>query len=63
MARVFFKPLLVGWRVQNDKMVLMFTDQIPAAPSELLTCVRCRCKEDGCGSLTCSCKKHCKAFR
>lgn len=42
-------------------MVPMFTDQIPA-PSELLTYVRCGCKEDGCGTLTCSCKKHGKAF-
>ena len=51
-----------GWRVQNGKMVPKFTDQIPA-PSELLTYVRCGCKEDGCGTLTCSCKKHGKAFR
>ena len=29
-------------------MVLMLTDQIPTR-SELLTYVRCGCKEDGCG--------------
>ena len=40
-------PLELGWRVQNDKMVPIFTDQIPAS-SELLTYVRCGCREDGC---------------
>ena len=39
----------------------MFTDQTPA-PSELLTYVRCGCKENGCGTLTSSCKKHNEAF-
>ena len=38
-------------------MVSMVIDQIPA-PSELLTYARCGCKEDGCGTLTYSCKKH-----
>ena len=42
-------------------MVPMFTDQIPDS-SELLTYARCGCKEDGCGTLTCSCKKYGKSF-
>ena len=42
-------------------MVPMFTDQIPA-PLELLTYVRCGCKKDECGTLTCFCKKHGKAI-
>ena len=54
-------PLEWGWKVQNDKMVTMFTNQIPV-PSELLTYVKCGCKGDGYGALTCSWKKHGKAF-
>ena len=54
-------PLEWGGRVQTDKMVPMFTDQIPA-PSELLNDVRCVCKENRCGTLTCSCKKHGREF-
>ena len=50
-----------GWEVQNDKMVPMFTDQFPV-PSELLTYVKCGCKEDGYGALTCSWKKHGKTY-
>ena len=47
--------------MQNEIMVQIFTGQIPA-PSELLIYVRCGCKEDGCGTLTYSCKKNGNVF-
>ena len=47
--------------MQNEIMVQIFTGQIPA-PSELLIYVRCGCREDGCGTLTYSCKKNGNIF-
>lgn len=46
-----------GWTIYKDRMIPHFMTQPPAAP-ELLTFIRCGCKEDGCTSANCSCKKH-----
>ena len=61
IVRASLNSLAWGWKVWNEIMVPMLTGQIPA-PSELLIYVRCGCKEDGCGTLTYSCKKNGNVF-
>ena len=61
IARGSLNSLAWGWKVWNEIMVPMLTGQIPA-PSELLIYVRCGCKDDGCGTLTYSCKKNGNVF-
>ena len=46
-----------GWKEEGGKLTpVMMTQTV--APETLLTFVRCGCKEEGCGTNTCSCWKH-----
>ena len=49
-------PRQWGWEVDNRMLVPMLTD-LPAAPEELLTVIRCNCQTD-CSTTRCTCRKH-----
>ena len=49
-------PRQWGWEVDNRMLLHMLTD-LPAAPEELLTVIRCNCKTD-CSTTRCTCRKH-----
>ena len=49
-------PRQWGWEVNNRMLLPMLTD-LPAAPEELLTVIRCNC-QTGCSTTRCTCEKH-----
>ncbi|XP_041371618.1 homeobox protein abdominal-A homolog [Gigantopelta aegis] len=49
-------PTKWGWRSQDDTLTPVETD-LAVAPDTLLNMVSCGCKDDGCGSMSCGCKK------
>ncbi|KAL8582347.1 hypothetical protein ACOMHN_037104 [Nucella lapillus] len=49
-------PCQWGWEVANRMLLPMLTD-LPAAPEELLTVIRCNCQTD-CSTTRCTCRKH-----
>jgi len=54
------KPEDWGWKLSGGHFVPIATD-LPAAPENLLTVIRCKCKNDTrrpCSTQTCTCMKH-----
>ena len=49
-------PLDWGWEVQDQKLLPIMTDEVPA-PNTLLQMIHCNCS-GGCSSLKCTCKKN-----
>lgn len=45
-----------GWSLQDQQLVPVKTN-LPPAPTELLSVVRCNCKT-GCDNLRCTCRRH-----
>ena len=45
-----------GWKIVDGVLMPVETDRA-FAPDSLLNMVSCCCKEDGCSSMLCSCKK------
>ena len=52
-----FDPKSWGWKEGDSGLEPIMTDN-PPAPESLLKIIRCKCKEDGCATQNCTCKKH-----
>ena len=50
----YLDPRQWGWKVDNHMLLPMLTD-LPAAPEELLTVIRCNCQTD-CSTTRCTCR-------
>ena len=52
----FFATNEMGWVSHDDTRTQVETD-LAVSPDNLLSIVSCGCKEDGCGTMPCECKK------